>query len=69
MSVLPCARNGCQNVMCDRYSPTYGYICYGCFEELLSSQNLSIGQFMETEKGSLPESSWEKHVRDAFVEV
>ena len=37
MGVLQCSRNGCENVMCDRYSPMYGYICEECFKELLSS--------------------------------
>ena len=35
MSVLACDRYGCRNVMCDRLSDTYGYICDECFEELV----------------------------------
>lgn len=34
MSVLACSRSGCDNIMCDRYSPKFGYICQECFEEL-----------------------------------
>lgn len=36
MGVLECSRVGCKNVMCNRYSSTYGYLCYECFEELVS---------------------------------
>ena len=36
MSVMPCARNGCKNIMCNRYSFIYGYICIDCFNELIS---------------------------------
>ncbi len=34
MSVLSCSKNGCDNVMCDRYSHTFGYICDECFARL-----------------------------------
>lgn len=36
MGVLQCNRNGCENIMCDRLSHTHGYICFECFEELVS---------------------------------
>jgi len=36
MSVLQCDRNGCDNIMCDRLSYEYGYICWECFNELVS---------------------------------
>jgi hypothetical protein len=45
MSVLRCTRNGCENIMCDRYSYNYGYICNECFEELKLSK-MSIDHFM-----------------------
>ena len=51
MSVMPCNRNGCENIMCNRYSRNYGYICDECFEELVahgSEQN--IDDFLESEK-------------------
>jgi len=35
MGVLRCSRDGCENIMCDRHSPIYGYICNECFEELI----------------------------------
>lgn len=50
MGVLPCNRDECENVMCDRYSHKYGYICYECFEELINT-DLNIKIFMETPKG------------------
>jgi len=34
MSVLACDRKGCSNIMCDRYSRRFKYICPSCFEEL-----------------------------------
>jgi hypothetical protein len=47
MGVMSCRRNGCDNIMCNRYSYEYGYICNDCFEELLQSR-LSISEFMDT---------------------
>lgn len=50
MGVLNCSRNGCENIMCDRYSYKYGYICGDCFEELVNSRTLDIQGFMNSEK-------------------
>ena len=51
MSVLSCNRNGCDNVMCDRYSPTHGYICDECFKELVDSGAATdIDLFMNSDK-------------------
>lgn len=33
MSVIPCDRNGCKSIMCDRYSNSYGRICADCFNQ------------------------------------
>ena len=49
MSVLACDRNNCDNIMCDRYSNKYGYICNECYSQLLES-GLSIESFMESNK-------------------
>lgn len=49
MSILACGRKGCENIMCDRYSTRYGYICDECFEELVNSK-LNIVYFMQTPK-------------------
>ncbi len=49
MGVLPCARGNCSNVMCERYSCTYGYICRECFEELVQiGTSADVADFMET---------------------
>ena len=58
MSVLACDRKGCQNIMCDRLSDDYGYICNECFEELLESgPNTDVHYFMELGKKSKEEES------------
>lgn len=49
MSVLACDRAGCRNIMCDRYSHRFGYICSECFHELLES-TISIVKFMNSRK-------------------
>lgn len=47
MSVLACDRKGCDNVMCDRLSREYGYICNECFNELVElGPNTDIAEFM-----------------------
>jgi len=52
MSVLLCDRNGCENILCDRYSYTYGYICNECFEELVRlGIDCNIHEFMKSSKG------------------
>ena len=49
MGVLACNRNGCDNIMCDRYSYEHGYICDDCFRELVSTgPTTDIKGFMET---------------------
>ncbi len=49
MGVLACGRSGCDNIMCDRYSPQHGYICYDCFKELVESgAETDIANFMRT---------------------
>lgn len=51
MSVLQCDRRGCDNIMCDRYSGTYGCICSDCFDELCAlGPEASISSFMYTPK-------------------
>lgn len=50
MSVLACDRNGCDNVMCDRFSFQHNlYICDDCFEELVRlGPATDIRTFMDT---------------------
>jgi hypothetical protein len=49
MGVMPCNRKNCENILCDRYSQTYGYICNECYHELVES-DLQILEFMESDK-------------------
>ena len=63
MSVMSCARRGCKNVMCDRLSSEYGYICNECFDELVNlGPETDIELFMDQEKGEifLKEDAYEK---------
>lgn len=58
MGTRRCQRHGCENVMCDRYSATYGYICDYCFNELVDcGMQTDIDDFMEVEK---PRSCWKQ---------
>ena len=57
MGVMNCYRKGCDNIMCDRHSDEYGYICYECNKELnvLLKDNLDnyhevIKSFMNNDK-------------------
>ena len=66
MGVLRCDRNGCENIMCNRYSHKYGYICYECFKELTEKYTgHSIKEFMESEKD---ENSFDDYKKKAFIE-
>ena len=49
MSVLTCSRRDCNNVMCNIYSKTYGYICDECFDELVHAL-CDIDTFMNSTK-------------------
>jgi hypothetical protein len=55
MGVLNCDRKGCENIMCDYYSHTHGYLCWECRDELLNSyyQYNSIYAFMGTPKNKV----------------
>ena len=50
MGVLECDRRGCDNIMCDRYSDKYGYICWECYSEMVESGTTCIGDFMLSDK-------------------
>ena len=52
MGVMACDRNGCENILCDRYSHRYGYICNDCYDELVDSE-MEISEFMESPKDVL----------------
>jgi hypothetical protein len=49
MGVMKCDRIECDNVMCDRYSDMWGYLCEECFRELVvRGVHTDIGSFMDT---------------------
>ena len=51
MGVLICSRNGCENILCDRYSDYHGYICNECFDELIIlGAETNIEKFLELRK-------------------
>ena len=63
MSVLGCNRRDCENIFCERYSKTHGYICNDCFDELVNSgATTNITTFMNTSK----EDSVEKEGYEPF---
>lgn len=49
MGVMACRRTGCENILCNRYSSKYGYICEDCFQEMINSK-LDIFTFMMSSK-------------------
>ena len=60
MGVLPCAVYRCQNIMCDRLSDTYGYICWECFDRLLDlGVQVDLEEFFATEPPSNPKETRE----------
>lgn len=65
MGVKYCMRKGCENIMCERWSPTYGHICEECFNELLDTDGLTIEEFMRTSK----EEIYEDNVFDSWIKL
>jgi len=66
MSVLHCQRKGCSNIMCDRHSPEFGYICDECFEDLIRSPHVDICDFMHSEKTTIF-NEWKNEVERIFT--
>ena len=72
MSVLACSREGCRNIMCDRYSFRHGYICHECYDELVEyltqkgmHDHCSIDIFMNTSREELNiDTEFSRRVRD-----
>ena len=62
MSVLACSRKNCNNIMCDTYVDSVGYVCFDCqeqFKQYANKRNISLNtediiialrEFMNTEK-------------------
>lgn len=43
MGVMPCNRNSCENILCDTYVDSIGYICNDCqseFKEYLDHKDM-----------------------------
>lgn len=56
-----CNRHNCTNILCDRYSSKYGYICEDCFNELVSlGHTADISEFMASSAGVDREKMLEK---------
>jgi len=60
MGVLACDRYRCGNIMCDRYSPKYGYICDECYTELRAMVQ-SIDYFVKTPKDENQNEGLDQH--------
>lgn len=53
MSVLTCDRRCCDNIMCNRYSHQFGYLCNECFEKLVDRGcGTNVINFMQEGHGS-----------------
>lgn len=57
MGVLNCYRPGCDNIMCDRYSSKYGYLCWECYEELVAKK-IPVEDFMRSIKADPDENPY-----------
>lgn len=69
MGVMACTRNDCENVMCNRYSSKFGYICNECFEELVKVYPfITITDFMNTPKGkeNIEPPDYRESLNDVF---
>lgn len=56
MGVLACSNVYCENIMCDRYSSEYGYICEDCFDRLVElGRSTNIAEFMDSKKNHYSE--------------
>lgn len=66
MGVLACSRYNCSNIMCDRYSHVYGYLCAECFEELVSlGKGVNVEKFLRSQKREIKENgSFDKWDRE-----
>jgi len=70
MGIKACHRAECENIMCDRYSPNFGYLCYECYSELMDNNirtREQIRKFMDSPKKS-PDAILDIDEEFAFVE-
>jgi hypothetical protein len=74
MGVMQCSRNGCQSILCDRYSSEFGYICEDCVMELENmAPNSDIAAFMASRKRprhhrNAEKDNWRAYLREEFNE-
>lgn len=67
MGVLACDRYGCENIMCDFYSHTYGYLCRECKTELENTAMIDFASFMQSVKCTYPDKKiWQDKVNSEF---
>ena len=62
MGVMECRRKGCKNILCNRYSTTYGYICDECFEEM-KMIHIPIPTFLSIRKSDLPNYGYDEEYK------
>lgn len=56
MGTMQCNRAGCEEILCNRYSCDYGYICWDCFKELVElGSSADAKTFMSTPKRTTPD--------------
>ena len=66
MGVMGCYRSGCDNIMCDTYIDSVGYICYDCQREF---ENYIEGKKQtEDSDGDFTEGRLEKELK-VFMET
>ena len=69
MGVLGCDRKWCGNIMCNRYSYKYGYICDECFDDLVKltmvNGSIDIEEFMRSTKNSFYFTTYD----DAYLDI
>jgi len=67
MGVLACDRYGCENIMCDFHSDTYGYLCSECKNELENTPMTDLQSFMLSSKCTYPaKNDWVEKVNAEF---
>lgn len=71
MSVSACVRNGCDSIMCDLLSHSYGYICYQCRSELIDKGVCDIQEFLDSPKLTEVQfnDEWESFIEEEFKMV
>jgi len=54
MGVRGCYRKGCENIMCDTYIPSVGYICLDCQKEF-TERMVNMGMYNSSKSVYLSE--------------